>query len=239
MCKICVSGIDVTIEKKDIKNLHLYVKPPLGEVFVSAPKNLNDESIRVFVISKISWIKKQQAKYKNQARHTKREFVSGESIFVWGRRYNLDVIYSNKENNITLRRNKFILQVRENSTIEQRENYVNEWYREQLKTAAEPLMQKWEDTIGVYANEWKTKNMHTKWGTCTVNAKRVWLNLQLTKKTPECLEYVIVHELCHLLEKNHNDRFKGYMDEYYPNWQNVKEQLNEQMLDYYEEWGNE
>lgn len=221
-----INEIKINIEKRHIKNLNLYVKPPNGDVFVSAPHNLSNENIRAFLVSKIPWIRKQQLKYQTQERQTKREYVTGESIYVWGRRYNLDVVYSNKENGISFIANKMILQVREASTAEQRENYLNEWYREQLKKAIPAIAEKYEGIMGVHANEWKTKNMRTRWGTCNVKAKRIWLNLQLAKKNPQCLEYVVVHELCHLLEKSHNAVFKAYMDKYYPNWRVVKDELN-------------
>ena len=235
MKNLRINDIEVEIHKKNIKNLHLSVLPPQGRVRVSAPNNMNDEAIRVFIITKIGWIKRQQEKYKNQPRQCERAYVSGESVYFCGKRYRLDVIHSNVCNDVRISGDKLIFQVREASTTEQRANVLNAWYRENIKKEIPKLLEKWQKVIGVTADSWGVKNMKTRWGTCNVKDKRIWINLQLAKKYPECLEYVIVHELVHLLEKNHNKMFIGYMDEFLPYWRTTKDELNALILDYMEE----
>jgi predicted metal-dependent hydrolase len=232
---LTINNIEIEVQKKKIKNLHLSVLPPQGRVRISAPQNMNDEAVRMFAITKISWIKKQQDKFRNQARQCKRQYVSGESVYLWGKRYRLDVIYSNVRNDITIKGDRLILQVREASTVEQRANVLNAWYREHIKREIPNLLDKWQKIIGVTALDWGVKNMKTRWGTCNVKDKRIWLNLQLAKKYPQCLEYVVVHELVHLLEKNHNKIFIAYMDKFLPDWRTTKEELNELILDFMEE----
>jgi len=235
MINLNVGGIDISAEKKQIKNMYIRVIPPDGKVKITAPMSATEDAIRMFAVSRIAWIKKQRQKFVEQPRQTERRYVTGESYYLWGKRYRLDVIYSNVRNDISISGQKIVLQVRKDSTPQQRANVMDEWYREVLKNAIPSVFEKCERLVGVKAKEWQVKNMRTKWGTCNIQAKRVWLNLQLAKKTPECLEYVIIHELVHLLEKNHNDAFKGYMNSFYPNWRTVKANLNDQMLDHMEE----
>lgn len=230
--QIMVNGIEVSVTKKAIKNMHLYVKPPDGHVEVSAPLNLSNESIEMFIRTKIGWIKRQQDKFEQQPRQTEREYVSGESLYVWGRQYYLVVNYSNKGNFLVLDGDKAILTVREESTAEQRGRFVNEWYREMLKSEIERVLPKWEEITGLHPDKWQTKNMTTRWGTCNVKTRKIWINLQLAKKTPECLEYVILHELIHLVEKSHNDKFIAHMNRFMPNWREIRKKLNGQILDY-------
>lgn len=230
--QMIVNGIEVSVTKKAIKNMHLYVKPPDGYVEVSAPLNLNNESIEMFIRTKIGWIKRQQEKFERQPRQTAREYVSGEALYVWGRQYYLLVNYSNRGNSLVLDGDKAILTVREESTAEQRGRFVNEWYRQLLKAEIERVLPKWEEITGLCPDGWQTKNMTTRWGTCNVQTHKIWFNLQLAKKTPECLEYVIVHELMHLVERSHNEKFVALMDEYLPNWREIQKSLNGQILDY-------
>jgi len=225
-----VAGIDVRINRKDIKNMHLYVKPPDGTVSVSAPLNMKDDAIERFVRTKVSWIKTQQAKYEGQLRQTQRRYVSGETLYLWGKQYFLQVNPGNK-NNVELSGNTAILTVRRNSTVKQRENFIREWYREQLKDEIAHLLPKWETATGLKCDTWQTKYMTSKWGTCSIAKKKIWLNLQLAKKPVECLEYIILHELIHLTIKNHNAEFIVFMDKYMPFWKEVKKKLNEQILD--------
>lgn len=230
--RIVVNDTEVSVTKKAIKNMHLYVKPPDGRVEVSAPLSLSDESIVLFIRAKIGWIHRQQEKFRKQLRQTVREYVSGEALYVWGRQYYLLVNYSNKGNSLVLDGEKAILTVRERSTAAQREKYVAEWYRGILKAEIERVLPKWEENTGLHPNGWQIKNMKTRWGTCNVNTRKIWLNLQLAKKTPECLEYVIVHELMHLIERSHNEKFVALMDQYLPNWREVRKKLNTQILDH-------
>lgn len=227
-----INGIFVEIIKKNIKNMHLYVQPPDGKVQVSAPKHLSDESIIMFVRTKIGWIRKQQEKFKNQPRQTERQYVSGESFYVLGKQYYLQVEYSYKCNSLVLLGNKAILTVRKESTPKQREAFVREWYREILKAEIEKYLPKWEKKTGLYCDSWQTKYMTTRWGTCNTNTKKIWFNLQLAKKPVECIEYIILHELAHLKVKNHSAEFVAILDAYMPYWRETKKELNEQILDF-------
>jgi len=228
---LVISDIPIEISKKNIKNMHLYVKPPNGKVSVSAPLSMSDEAIERFVRTKFSWIRKQIAKLDDQPRQSKRQYVSGETFFLWGKQYYLQLECGTK-NSLALLRNRAILTVRKESTPEQRENFVREWYREQLKAEIKRLLLKWEAITGLSPTAWQTKYMTTRWGTCNHKTGKIWINLQLAKKTTECLEYVILHELCHLVEKNHCERFIAMMDKYMPLWREVKAALNAQALDY-------
>lgn len=228
MKEIILDGISISVTKKSIKNMYLRVVPPDGEVRITAPRKVSDESIRRFAMSRLSWIKKQKKYFEERPRYVEPQYVTGESCYLWGKKYCLDVQYSNAGNRVYLSGDKLVLQIRQESTFAQRENLLNEWYREQMKQVIPDLLRKCENIVGVCAKEWRIKNMRTKWGTCNIQKKRIWLNLQLAKKTPECLEYIIVHELVHLLERNHNKRFYRYMDCFYPNWRKVRERLNQQ-----------
>ena len=235
MEEMVLNGIAISVTRKPIKNMYIRVVPPDGRVQVTVPYTVSEDAVRRFAISRISWIKKQKKSFEEQPRQTKRQYVTGESYYLWGRRYRLDVCYSNTRNQVELSGGKLILQVRKESTFKQRQYIMNEWYRRQMKQTVPDVLAKCEKIVGVQADEWYIKNMRTKWGTCNIEKKRIWLNLQLAKKTPECLEYVIIHELVHLLERNHNDKFCEYMDCFCPNWREVKANLNQQMLDYFEE----
>ena len=231
--QIEISGIKIEVQKKNIKNLHLVVAPPDGKVRVSAPMHLSDESIAIFVRTKLGWIKKQQEKFSSQLRQSEREYVSGETLYLWGKQYFLQVDYSSKCNSLVLSGNKAILTVRKESTVKQRENFVNEWYRKHLKEEISKLLPKWENLTGLTCSSWQTKYMTTRWGTCNTQTKKIWINLQLAKKPPECLEYVILHELAHTRIKNHDSDFLAIMDKFMPYWRDVKKKLNDSMLDHY------
>ncbi len=233
MIIMIVAGVEIEVIKKNIKNMHLYVMPPYGNVRITAPVKANDETISLFAITKIAWIKKQIEKYENQPRQSEREYISGESHYVWGRRYRLEVRYTKTANNVEIKANKLFLTVRENSTQAQRENVMNEWYRAELKAKLSPLIEKWQKIIGVTTDSVGVKNMLTRWGTCNVKDKRIWINLQLAKKPINCLEYVVVHELVHLLEKDHTSIFIEYMDRFLPYWRVTKDELNSFIMDRY------
>jgi predicted metal-dependent hydrolase len=228
-----ISGIEIDVIKKDIKHLHIIIIPPNGDVRISAPFSVSDDAIRLFAISKIAWIKDQTTKYRNQLRQSVREYVSGESHYLWGKRYRLEVRYTNGNNSVMPKGNKIILTVRPDSTQKSRDSTMKNWYRKQLRLKLPLLFETWEDKIGVKTNDIKIKDMLTKWGTCSVKAKRIWINLQLVKKPPECLEYIVVHELIHLKEKAHNNHFVALMDEFLPDWRARKELLNNFIMDQY------
>ena len=236
MDQITIGNISIDVVKKDIKNLHLGVYPPNGRVRIASPLKVDDEAVRLFAISKMAWIKKQQLKFETQQRQSERQFVSGESHYYKGRRYLLNVIYHNAAPKIIIRNKTYIdLYVRDGSTIEQREKVMAEWYRRQLKEQMPAMIDKWQKIIGVQLNNWGIKKMKTKWGTCTIASSRIWLNLELAKKSEHCLEYIIAHEMVHLLERKHNDRFVEYMDKFMPKWRIYKDELNSSMLSH-ENW---
>jgi predicted metal-dependent hydrolase len=224
--QITVANIKIDVVKKKIKNLHLAVYPPTGRVRIAAPVQTNDEAIRLFAVSKLGWIKRHQRTFENQDRETAREFVSGESHYYNGKRYLLKVIEQDAAPRVEMQHKKIELYVRTNSTTKQRAKVLNEWFREQLKKQIPELIEKWEGKMKVKLNEWGVKQMKTKWGTCNMESKRIWLNLELAKKPQRCLEYIIVHELVHLLERHHNDNFVSYMDKFLPQWRIKKKELN-------------
>jgi len=227
MHKITVNNIIVDVVRKDIKNLHLAVYPPIGRVRIAAPLKSNDDAIRLFVISKLSWIKKHKIKFEAQERQTAREYVTGESHYYQGKRYLLNVTHRDGESKVIIRNKTSIdLSASVDSTLEQRHRIMTEWYRVQLKEQMTPIIDKWEKIIGVSAVDYNIRRMKTKWGSCNVNAKRILLNLELIKKPKHCMEYIIVHELVHLLERRHNDRFVSYMDKFMPQWRNYRDELN-------------
>lgn len=230
--QIQIADISVEIVKKNIKNMHLSVLPPDGKVRVSAPLALSDDVIAMFVRTKLGWIRKQQAKFEAQPRQSKREYVSGETLYVWGRQYFLQVEYSYKGNALVLDGNRAVLTVRKESTAKQRETFVKEWYRGLLKAEVEKCLPKWERITELYCSSWQSKYMTTRWGTCNTGTRKIWLNLQLAKKPVECLEYVILHELAHLKVRNHGPDFVAIMDQYMPQWRERKKLLNESKLDY-------
>ena len=226
-----VGEIVIDVVKKDIKNLHLRVYPPDGRVRITCPRRLDDETIRQYVISKASWIEKSRAKILDRPRQSPLEYVSGESHYYKGDRFLLNVIYYSSTPKVVIRDRTYLdLYVRHGSISEQREQVLTGWYRQQLKAEIPQLIGKWERIIGVKTNDWGVKKMKTRWGTCNTQAKRIWLNLELIKKPPHCLEYVIVHELVHLLERNHGDRFQAYMTEFMPRWRYYEEELNSPIL---------
>lgn len=230
--QVVVSNISVEVIRKNIKNMHLAVLPPDGRVRVSAPTQLTDEAITMFVRTKLGWIKKQQEKFQQQPRQSERQYVSGETLYVWGKQYFLQVEYSYKGNALTLSGDKAILTVRKESSPKQRGSFVNEWYRSLLKQEVAKYLPKWEKTTGLYCDSWQSKYMTTKWGTCNPTSKKIWLNIQLAKKPIECLEYVILHELAHLKVHNHGPEFTAILDQYMPYWRDHRRRLNDSTLDY-------
>lgn len=215
------------IVRKDIKNLHLGVYPPHGRVRVAAPLAVNDDAVRLAVIGKLGWIKRHRAKFATQERQSLREYVTGESHYFQGRRYRLNVVYQAGPARVNIRNQTTIdLFVPEGSDTARRERVMVEWYRRRLKEQIPPFLEKWEETIGVQAAAWGVKRMKTKWGACNTTARRIWLNLELAKKPAHCLEYIVVHELVHLLERPHSNRFMALMDRFMPQWRLYRDELN-------------
>ena len=228
MSHITVSNIDIEVIRKKIKNVHLSVHPPYGRVRLAVPESMDADAVRIFALSRLPWIKRQQKRFTLQERQTPREFLSGESHYFLGTRYLLNVIETKGKQRAELRNNKQIdLYVRPGSNKDKREQIMSEWYRGELKALIPDYIDKWQGIMGVTVDDWGIKLMKTKWGTCNREAKRIWLNLELAKKHPRCLEYIIVHEMVHLIERNHTDQFKAYMDKYIPNWRSIRDELND------------
>lgn len=235
--RISVSGIAVEVVRKDIKNLHLGVYPPMGRVRVAAPLVVNDEAVRLAVIDKLSWIKRQRAQFAKQPRQSEREMVNGESHYFLGRRYRLRVHEVDAPTRVALRGIASLdLFVRPGTSASRREAVLLEWHRASLRTAITDLLARWQPVLGVRAEQWGIKKMKTKWGSCNIAARRIWLNLELAKKPVQCLEYIVVHELVHLLERNHTERFAALMDRHMPDWRTRRELLNSSPLGH-EAWG--
>lgn len=227
MHRIDVNGLAVDIVRKDIKNLHLAVYPPSGRIRVAVPLRVNDEAIRLAVIARLAWIKRQQRKFREQERQSEREYVSGESHYYQGARYRLNVIFRNEVGEVVVRNKRIIdLYVRPNSTIAQRSRVMSAWYRAYLRKSVSPLITKWEKKIGIKVAKWGSKQMKTKWGSCNIKEQRIWVNLELAKKSERCLEYIVVHEIVHLLERHHNERFLELMNKFMPLWRHYRDELN-------------
>lgn len=231
-----MSGLTVDVIRKDIKHLHLAVYPPEGRVRVAVPLLVDDDAVRLAVVSRLGWIKRQQAKFLGQERQTKREYISGESHYFQGRRYLLRVTYENTAPKVVPRgANRLELIVRPNSDVVHRERVMLNWYRRHLRQIVPNMIEQWQAVLGVQCDEWGIKQMKTKWGTCNIEARRIWLNLELAKKPIHCLEYIVVHELVHLLERHHNARFTQLMDQALPNWRYLRDELNREPLAH-EDW---
>lgn len=230
-----LGDIIVDVIKKDIKNIHLSVYPPTGRVRISAPLRMSLDTIRVFAIFKLGWIKQQQKKIQKQERETPREYLDRESHFVWGKRYLLTISESDQIPSIQLKHNRMVLIVRPGTDKNKRQIIVEDWYREQLKNAVPPLVAKWEPIIGVSLERFFVRRMKTKWGSCNPTSNSIRLNTELAKKPTECLEYVVVHEMVHLLEPTHNARFVALMDQLMPQWRLYREQLNQLPVSH-EQW---
>lgn len=225
--RLNIGGYAVEVIKKTIKNIHLSVHPPEGRVRVAVPQHTKDTAIRLLIIRKLPWIKKQISSFKNQERQSKPKFVSGESHLFRGSRYLLNIVYHDAPSKVVLQRKTRIeLQLRKGSSSIQKQAIFTEWTRQDLKTRLEPLLSKWQKNLGVEVRAWGIRRMKTKWGSCNPKTRRVLFNLELTKKDDKSLEYVVIHELVHLLERKHNDRFIGHLDRVMPKWRSYRAELN-------------
>lgn len=226
MERIELGEIAVDVVKKDIKNIHLSVYPPMGRVRISAPLRMDLDTIRVFAITKLGWIKKQQQKLQGQARETVREYLDRESHYVWGKRYLLKVEEQDSAPAVELKHNKMILCLRPSTSHERKQEILDGWYRERLKEVASTVIAKWEPLLDVKVKKFFVQKMKTKWGSCNWAALTIRLNTEIAKKPRECLEYLVVHEMVHLLEPTHNSHFMSLMDQFMPRWQFYREMLN-------------
>jgi predicted metal-dependent hydrolase len=223
---IKLGDIAVDVVLKDIKNVHLSVYPPTGRVRISAPQRMNIDTIRVFAISKLDWIKQQQTKLREQERETPRDYIDRESHYVWGKRYLLTVCESDRPPSVELKPSRMLLRVRPRTDEAKRQAVIEEWYRTQLKQAVPPLLARWQPRLGVQVERFFVQRMKTMWGSCNHTARTIRLNTELAKKPVECLEYIVVHELVHLLEPTHNARFVALLDRCMPTWQFYRQVLN-------------
>jgi predicted metal-dependent hydrolase len=221
-----LGDIAVDVFLKDIKNVHLGVYPPDGRVRISAPSRMNLDTIRVYAVSKLGWIKQQQMKLRAQERETPREYLDRESHYVWGKRYLLKIVEEDAAPEVTLKHGKMLLRVRPGTPDERKQSIVAQWYREQVKVAVPDLIAKWEPKMGVTVDRFFVQQMKTKWGSCNPYKRSIRLNTELAKKAPQCLEYIVVHEMAHLLVRRHNDQFSNLMDRYLLNWKLLRQTLN-------------
>lgn len=234
--QIDLGDMRIEVLRKDIKNLHLSVLPPRGLVRVAAPRHMNLDTIRVFVISKLAWIRSQQRKMHAQEREAPREYLDRESHYVWGRRYLLKRVERDAAPAIELRHSKLVMQVRPGTDEALCQEILESWYREQIRAAAPALIAKWEPVMGVTVGRVFVQRMKTRWGSCNPASRAIRLNTDLAKKPPECLEYIVAHEMAHLLEPTHNARFKSLMELFMPQWQQLRDELNRLPVRH-ENWG--
>jgi predicted metal-dependent hydrolase len=221
-----IAGIDVVVTFKDIKNVHLSVNPPSGAVRIAAPTRMNLDTIRVFAISKLAWIKRQQKKFREQEREPPREFIERESHYVWGKRYLLKIEETDFSPHVEFRHHRLALHIRPNTDIAARQALFDAFYRLQIRAKVGSMIAKWEPILKVKANRVLVQRMKTKWGSCATASRNIRLNTDLAKKPLECLEYIVLHEMTHLIEPTHNARFVALMDAYMPNWQFQRGLLN-------------
>jgi predicted metal-dependent hydrolase len=227
MQQITISNMTVDVIRKDIKNMHLAVYPPTGRVRLAVPLNVHGDAIRLFAISKLGWIKRHQRRFENQERTSPKKYRERESHYFQGRRYLLRIKETKGAGKVDLKGKTYLdLLVKSDVSIEYKKNLLNEWYRAELKIILPEMIFNWEQKIGVKIDFCGIKQMKTKWGSCNIEKKRIWLNLELAKKPIHCLEFILVHELVHLLERNHNEKFKKHMDYYLPNWKKLRDELN-------------
>jgi predicted metal-dependent hydrolase len=226
MKQIVVSNIPIELERKKIKNMYLKVVPPDGRIRISAPLRMSSDEIERFVAAKLDWIRQQQSKLADRHTHQVSSYEDGEELYCRGRKYRLAVMETASRPEVCPEGDRLVLYTKENSTPESRKKAIDRWYREVLAKEIPPLLHKWEKIIGVKAEGFSIRDMKTRWGTCNIRSRNICLNLQLAKKPPECLEYVVVHELVHLLEKSHNSVFKAYLDRFLPGWRSIKKELN-------------
>jgi predicted metal-dependent hydrolase len=223
---LTVRGIDVDVVYKDIKNLHIGVYPPMGRVRVAAPTRLDDDQVRLAVIQRLPWIKRQRKELQTADRQSQREMVTGESHYVWGNRLRLKVVERPGRPHIEVDGDRLLLYACPEDTAEQRRGLLEQWHRDQLRHALPELVSTWEERLELLVPKWSIRRMKTKWGSCNRESRHIWFNIELAKKPPGCLEYILVHEMAHYLERNHGERFTKLMDGFMPDWRRRRDQLN-------------
>lgn len=234
--RIHVRGISVEVVRKEIKNLHLGVYPPAGRVRVAAPLHLDNDAIRLAVVTRLGWIRRRREEFKRQERQSKRDLVTGESHYSRGRRYRMSVVEHDGPPSVRIvGKTRLELLVRTGSDRAKRAALLEGWYRSQVLDAAQDLLEQWESKVGVEVKDVRVRRMRTRWGSCNSEAGRIWLNTELAKKPPKCLEYILVHEMVHLIERRHTERFRALMDAFMPSWRLHRDELNRAPLAH-EDW---
>lgn len=223
---IKIGDLTVEIDRKDIKNAHLEIKPPNGSVRVAAPQQMSNEAVRLLVISKISWVKKQIKVFENQEREAKRDYLSGESHYFFGKRYILDVVHTNDRPSVSLKGHQIRIFINCEATRDQKHDVLEQWYRDELKTEALKFIEKWTTALDLDLVDWEIRKMKTQWGSCLPDQNKIILNSELVKQPYHSLEYIIVHELLHLKVPEHNNEFFELLASKLPNWQSLKAELN-------------
>jgi predicted metal-dependent hydrolase len=224
---IQIGEIEIAMARKDIKHVHLSVHPPSGRVTLVAPKGTRPEVARAYAVSKLSWIRDQQAKLRGQARETPRKFIERESHYLWGRRYLLSVREKEAKPSVRLDHRSIVLTVRPGTSRPKREAVMHDWHKSLLHDALRELIRKWEPRLGVEVAGYFLQHMKTKWGSCNHRARNIRLNTELVKKPKDLLEYVVVHEMLHLIAPTHSEQFLALMSRHYPTWREARAELNE------------
>ncbi|WP_226345889.1 M48 family metallopeptidase [Agilicoccus flavus] len=227
---LTVAGLGVDVVYKDIKNLHISVYPPVGRVRVAAPERTDEDTIRLAIVQRLSWIKRQREQLQEAERQSIREMLSGETHYVWGQRYQLDVSRTSGHYSVERKGKTLWVVTPEGTDVDGRRSALDRWYRREVKNAVPALLEKWQPIVGVEVDKVVVRRMKTKWGTCIARSRTIWLNPELAKKNPRCLDYIVVHELTHLLERGHGERFVALMNEFMPDWRTRRDELNEAPL---------
>lgn len=230
-----LGSIDIEVIQKDIKNVHLSVYPPDGHVRVSAPDHMSLDTLRAFLVTKLGWIRDEQRKFQEQERHEPPLYIDRESHYVWGDRYLLKVVERDASPLVQLEHGTLTLYVRPGSDLRKRNEVLSLWYRDLVREAATELLPTWEARLGVRIEKLFVRRMKTKWGSCNSERRTIRLNTELAKKPRACLEYILVHELVHIYEPTHNQRFRDLMDLHMATWRDIRDELNRRLLAH-EEW---
>ncbi|HBS05920.1 MAG TPA: metal-dependent hydrolase [Leptospiraceae bacterium] len=224
---LAIGDIQIDVTHKDIRNVHLTVHPPAGAVRVSVPKGMDLERVRVFAISKLDWIKEQQVKVRSQDREPIREYIDRESHYLWGKRYLLELIETSGRPRIEITGNRMLMKGRPNLPLDRRKAVLDEFYRSEIRTAALPMIDKWAPKLGVSVERLQVRRMRTRWGSCTPARRSILLNTELARKPLDCLEYIVVHEMSHLIERTHSHRFREILNKWMPGWEHIRDRLNQ------------
>jgi hypothetical protein len=227
---LTIRGINVDVIYKDIKNLHIGVYPPLGRVRVAAPERLDDDQVRLAIIQRLPWIKRQREQLKAAPRQTAREMVTGESHYVWGVRRRLKVVERSGRTHLEIDGNRLVLYTPETTSLEHRRDALDKWQRQLMREALPDLIAGWETKLEVSVPRWTIRRMKTKWGSCNRETRHLWFNVELAKKHPDCLDYIVLHEMTHYFERNHGERFTKLMDRHMPDWRTRRDVLNKAPL---------